>query len=199
MKPLLIVYATREGQAEHIARRIAVQARARGLAVDLWNAARISSAVSLDSYSATILIASVHLGRHETEMRRFAARHARELSAMPSAFLSVSLSQAGAEDPSAPAERRSQAVSDANRMIDAFLQESRWRPSRIKAVAGALRYSKYNPLLRFAMRRIARKVGAPDDVSKDYEYTDWQELDSFAAECFQSWMHEEMTRSEARQ
>jgi menaquinone-dependent protoporphyrinogen oxidase len=101
-----------KAQAAHIARRIAVQARARGLEADLWEAARLSPGLSLDCYFAAVLIASVHLGRHEAEMRRFAALHARELTAMPTAFLSVSLSQAGAENASTPAELRADCSQD---------------------------------------------------------------------------------------
>lgn len=186
MKPLLVLHATREGQAAHIARRIAMQARAQGVEADLHDAAR-SPQVSLSGYGAAMLIASVHMQRHEPEMRRFAARHVRELNEMPSAFISVGLSQAGAEDASATAESRAQCAAGAEGMIARFLNETGWHPARIKAVAGALRYSKYGALVRFVMKRIARRMGAPDDASKDYEYTDWRALESFAAESFASW------------
>jgi menaquinone-dependent protoporphyrinogen oxidase len=195
MKRLLVVYATREGQSEYIAQRIVMQARAYGLDADMWNAKRIFRAFAPDSYSAVVLVASVHLGRHEGEVSRFATRYARELNAMPSAFVSVSLSQAGAEDISAPAERRAQGVADADRMIAAFIEATGWRPSRIKAVAGALRYSKYNPLMRFVMKRIARHMGAPTDTSEDREYTNWRALDAFAAEFFESWSNQETAPS----
>jgi hypothetical protein len=49
-------------------------------------------------------------------------------------------------------------------------------------VAGALLYSKYNPLVRFVMKRIAKEAGAATDTSRDYEYTDWVGLDRFVVE-----------------
>ena len=52
----------------------------------------------------------------------------------------------------------------------------------VKPVAGALLYSKYNPLVRFVMKRIAKEAGAAHDTSRDYEYTDWVGLDRFVDE-----------------
>jgi menaquinone-dependent protoporphyrinogen oxidase len=48
-------------------------------------------------------------------------------------------------------------------------------------VAGALPYTRYNFLVRFLMKRIARKAGGPTDTSRDYDFTDWAALDRFAA------------------
>ncbi|MEO8257290.1 MAG: flavodoxin domain-containing protein [Acidobacteriota bacterium] len=64
-------------------------------------------------------------------------------------------------------------------MIDVFVEETAWRPARVLPVAGALAYSRYNFLIRFVMKRIARKAGAPTDTSRDYEFTDWSVLDAF--------------------
>jgi menaquinone-dependent protoporphyrinogen oxidase len=119
-----------------------------------------------------ILAASVHMQKHEAEMVRFVKRNRAELEAMPTLFLSVSLSEAGAEDMSKSAEDR--AAADAQGLIQAFLDETGWHPRHIRAVAGALLYSKYNFLVRFVMRRIASKTGAPTDTSRDYEFTDWE-------------------------
>ena len=67
-------------------------------------------------------------------------------------------------------------VFTAQKMIDAFLEETHWHPGKIKAVAGALLYSKYNFLLRLIMKRIARAAGGDTDTSRDYDYTDWAAL-----------------------
>ncbi len=52
----------------------------------------------------------------------------------------------------------------------------------MKPVAGALLYTKYNFLVRFVMRRIAKKGGPETDTSRDYEYTNWAALDKFVDE-----------------
>ena len=64
-------------------------------------------------------------------------------------------------------------------MIDVFVRDTGWRPEHALSVAGALAYSKYSLLVRFLMKQIARRAGAPTDTSRDYEFTDWQALDRF--------------------
>jgi menaquinone-dependent protoporphyrinogen oxidase len=182
MKPVLVLYATHEGQTRRIAEHMAASLGAHGLVADAVNAAYIPDGFSLDSYSAAIVAASVHGGRHENEIVRFVKDHVKGLERIPTAFLSVSLSEAGAEDAMAPPENRARAAADATRMIDEFLAETGWRPSSIKAVAGALLYTKYNFLLRFVMKRISRQAGGTTDTSKDHEYTDWVALDRLVDE-----------------
>jgi len=182
MEPILVLYATHEGQAKRIAEHMADSVRAHGLLADLVNAAHIPEGFSLDAYSAAIVAASVHGGRHEKEIVRFVKDHVKDLERIPTAFLSVSLSEAGAEDATAPPENRARAAADATGMIDEFLAETGWRPSSIKAVAGALLYTKYNFLLRFVMKRISRQAGGTTDTSKDHEYTDWVALDKLVDE-----------------
>ncbi|MGA7238204.1 MAG: flavodoxin domain-containing protein [Bryobacteraceae bacterium] len=184
----LVIYATREGQAKRIAEHVAASMGHRGLAVDLIDAAQIPSSFSLAGYSAAVLIASVHLGRHEPEMTSFVKFHVAELEQIPAAFLSVSLSEAGAEDASAPAERRERAASDVNAMIQSFLAETNWRPAKTKALAGALLYTKYNVLLRLVMKHIARQARQDTDTSRDRAYTDWAGLDDFIEEFIQHLM-----------
>jgi menaquinone-dependent protoporphyrinogen oxidase len=181
MRPIAVLYATREGQTQKIAEYLATSLGVRGLDVELHDVADGAPAGGLDSCSGVIVAASVHGGRHQAEMVRFVRDHVAELERLPSAFLSVSLSETGAEDPRRSDEERARFAADVRRMIDAFLSETGWHPARIKPVAGALAYSKYNFLLRFVMRRIARKAGADTDTSRDYEYTDWIDLDRFAA------------------
>ena len=71
-------------------------------------------------------------------------------------------------------------------MIDVFIEETGWRPARALPVAGALAYSRYNFIIKFLMKRIARKAGAPTDTSRDYELTDWAALDRFVGETMQA-------------
>jgi menaquinone-dependent protoporphyrinogen oxidase len=177
MTPILLLFATREGQTRHIAQHLAAAAPARGLSAQVVDAAQLPVGFSLDNYSAAILSASVHCGRHEKEMIDFVKRHKAGLEHLPTVFLSVSLSEVGAEDAAAPPERRGHAAADVQRMIDAFLAETGWHPEKIQAVAGALRYTKYNRLLRFVMKRIAARAGGSTDTSQDHEYTDWAALD----------------------
>jgi menaquinone-dependent protoporphyrinogen oxidase len=182
MKPIAILYATREGQTERIADRVAAGLRARGLDAEVKNLRNHADGVQLDDYAAAILAASVHGGRHEPEIVRFVREHRDKLESMPSAFLSVTLSEAGAERPGTTPEEHARFVTDVREMLDRFFAETGWRPAHVKPVAGALMYSKYNFLIRFVMKRIAKQSGGSTDTSRDHDYTDWVALDHFVDE-----------------
>ncbi len=181
MQPVAVFYATREGQTERIAQRVVAGLRASGLEVEIRNLKDAADAMGQpDRYSAVILAASVHAGSHEPEMVSFVKRHRAKLDSMPHAFLSVTLSQVGAEDSTRPAAERARFAADVESVIAKFRAETGWHPRLVKPVAGALPYSKYNFFIRFIMKRIARKSGAPTDTSRDYDFTNWADLDAFA-------------------
>ncbi len=182
VRPILVLYATREGQTQRIAEHIGDEARARGLAADVVSAAELPPGFAVAAYSKAIIAASVHRGRHEREMVDFVRRYVWQLDSMPAAFVSVSLSKAGADDPTSSPEQRAKATADVEYMISRFLNETRWHPSKIRAVAGALRYTQYNFFLKFVMKRVAKAAGASTDTSRDHEFTDWMALDRFLDE-----------------
>jgi menaquinone-dependent protoporphyrinogen oxidase len=186
MQPILIIYATREGQTRHIAEHLAESITRQHCASELAGAAHLPQSFSLDNYSAVIVCASIHVGKHEPEMTKFVKRHLDKLQRIPSAFLSVSLSEAGAENPNASPERQAGAEAHVKRTIRHFLIETGWCPNYIKAVAGALSYSRYNFFTRFVMKRIAANAGMPTDTSRDYEFTDWNRLDHFLRELIEN-------------
>jgi len=176
-----VFFATREGHTKKIAERIAADLRARGALVDLFDVGACPPP-DWSKYSTACLAGSVHIGHHERELVAFAREHRDDLVRLDAAFVSVSLSEAGAEDAKRSAAERRAAAEDAERMIDAFVRDTGWRPEHALAVAGALTYSKYNLLVRFLMKQIARKAGAPTDTTRDYEFTDWPALDRFVGE-----------------
>jgi menaquinone-dependent protoporphyrinogen oxidase len=180
-----IFYATREGHTRRIADHIASGLRATHVDVDVYDVNRLSS-IDWSRYVTACVAASVHAGHHEREMIAFVKRNRDDLARLGAIFLSVTLSETGAEDPRAPKARRDQAAADTQRMIDVFIEETGWRPARALPVAGALAYSRYNFIIKFVMKRIARKNGAPTDTSRDYELTDWAELDRFVGETMQA-------------
>jgi len=178
----VIFYATREGQSRRVAEHIAECLRGRRFHVDLYNVGDAAAAVDWNSCDAAFVVASVHAGHHEREMRRFVSTHRLALQRLDASFLSLTLSQAGAQDTTQPSDRRNASAADAQRMIDVFVEETGWRPAHALPVAGALAYSQYNFIKRFMMKRIAAKAGGPTDTSRDYEFTDWAEVDRFTRE-----------------
>ena len=177
MKPILLIYATREGHTRPLAEHVGGLLDVHHQAFELVDAAHLPEGFGLAKYGAAIVSASLHAGKHEVEMAQFVTRHLSELHQIPTLFLSASLSERTVEDPQAPAEKRAQAEADVKRTIHTFLAETGWRPSHVVAVAGALLYSKYNFVIRFIMKSIAKKAGGPVETSHDYEFTDWTKLD----------------------
>ncbi len=186
-----VFFATREGHTQRIAERIAADLRILGFDVDLL-AVRRPLPFSLSNYSAAVLAASVHAGSHEKEMVQFVKDHRSELERITTAFLSVTLSEAGAERRDATPIEHAQFVLDVDRMLGKFFNETQWLPTLSKPVAGALLYTRYNFLIRLIMRKIAKKAGAATDTSRDYVYTDWVGLDKFVDD-----LVEEIQRSPA--
>jgi menaquinone-dependent protoporphyrinogen oxidase len=174
-----LFFATREGQTRRIADRIASDLRAEGVPVDVFDLAR-PCPVTWAKYTSACLAASVHLGRHEASAVEFARQHRSNLERVSAAFVSVSLSEAGVEDQGRSDGDRRRSAADVQRMIDEFVKETGWRPARVFPVAGALAYTRYNILLRFVMKRIARRAGGPTDTTRDHELTDWVAVDGFA-------------------
>jgi menaquinone-dependent protoporphyrinogen oxidase len=179
VKPFLVLYATREGHTRRIAEHVAGTLCSRGFSTDIVDVASPPAELSLEHYCAAFVAASVHKQKHEREMTAFIKRHVSQLERIPTAFVSVSLSAAGAEDAMASEERRIRASNDVQRMIDSFLADTGWRPGKVRGVAGALMYSKYNFFIRFIMKRIARQAGGNTDTSMDHDYTDYKSLDDF--------------------
>lgn len=178
----VVFYATREGQAERVAERVATDLRAQGAGVDMINVKDVRGTIDWRAYQRAFVIASVHAGRHEKEMIAFVKRSKAELVRLQAPFLSLTLSQAGAEMPANSLLQRQTAHEDALRMIYDFVRDTGWQPAQVLPVAGALAYSKYNFLMKFIMKRIAHKAGFDGPTSRDYEFTNWAEVDRFVAE-----------------
>lgn len=173
MSNFLVVYASTHGHTAKIAARLADGLRAGGHEV-VVHALGSGDPPSPVGHDVAILAASVHATKYQREAVRWAARHAPALTAMPSVFLSVSLT--AAED-SAGARERLAAVTAR------FVEQTGWSPARVEHVAGALQYREYNFLMRRIMRRIVKSMGHPEpDTSRDHDYTDWARVEALAHE-----------------
>ena len=169
MARILVVYGTTEGHTEQIATAIGNALTAGGFEVHTIQAGTLDPLPA--AYDGIIVAASVHGGRYQKPVARWIRGHAAELQQKPSAFVSACLGVLQ-RDPKVDAEL--------DAIIHRFIDPLRWQPTVIKPVAGALLYTKYNPLKRWIMKRIAAKAGGATDTSRDYDYTDWSDLEVFA-------------------
>jgi menaquinone-dependent protoporphyrinogen oxidase len=67
VRPIGVLYATREGQTRRIAERVAQDLRARRFDVECNNLRDYDAKIQPNDYSAVVLAASVHAGKHERE------------------------------------------------------------------------------------------------------------------------------------
>jgi len=172
MRSIGIIYATREGQTRKVAKHIAADLCRHGFDASVKNIHDEFASIDLSVYDTVILAASVHLGKHERRMVQFIKEHLVELASIPTVFLSVTLSEAGVERHGQTDAARARCEVAVKEVINRFIEETGWHPNRVKAIAGALLYTKYNPLVRFVMKQIAKSEGGDTDTSRDYEYTD---------------------------
>lgn len=185
MRSIAIIYATREGHTRKFAEQIKADLCGQGVDAIVKNVKNELAQIDLRSHSAAILAASVRLGKHEREMVGFVKEHLAELTSLPTVFLSVSLSEAGVERPGQSQEARARCEVGVKEALDKFFEDTSWYPKHAKAIAGALPYSKYNPIVRFVMKQIVKRKGGDVDTTRDYEYTDWVALDHYVEEVAQ--------------
>jgi len=167
-----VFYATSEGQTRRIAQRLAAALQARGLdsaPVDLQQGEE--AGIDWSRVAGAVVGASIHVGKHQAPAIRFAEKFARELGARPSAFFSVSMSEAS---------KNPRDVAAARALAQGFVDRAHWQPDLVVSLAGALVYSKYGWLTRLVMRWISHREGGPTDTSRDYEFTDWAAVDRLA-------------------
>ena len=166
MNTIQILYSTSEGQARTIADRVAGQLRAAGFHIQCED---VAHAVMLVKPSAVLLVASIHVGKHSAVAQEFVKRNLPFFNEIPSGLMSVSLSASDADR------------TRARGYITDFLEQTGWNPSVTATIAGALRYTSYGFFKRMFIRRIAEQNNLPTDTWRDHEFTDWDEVVSFAS------------------
>jgi len=124
MKTAAVLYTTSQGQTQRIAKHIAGRLRLSGVDVDLRNLKRDAPPGNLSGYAAVILAASVHVGHHQREMVNFVRTHRDQLQQVPTYFVSVTLSQAGAQRTGDPPEKHKQFAPDVDKLIADFSREA---------------------------------------------------------------------------
>jgi len=174
LRKILIVYGTTDGQTRKIADALAAAARVEGASVQVLDARHRHGADPCPAdYDGVMVAASVHAGGYQRAVRKWVSTHAAELRRVPNAFVSVCL---GVLEHNPNTDRELDAI------MAKFFAATQWTPAVRKLVAGALPYTRYNVLKRWMLRRIVAKAGGDTDTSRDYEYTDWHDVEQFARE-----------------
>ena len=173
MKPrVLVIFATSYGQTEKIARQIAATLERNEIAVELCDAGKTRPAMATEQYAAILVGSSIIAKGHQPAIKHFIHENAPTLNQLPSAFFQVSASAGSGS---------LHARMAAQRIMEEFLEGEAWTPLLSASVAGAINYTRYNLLLRWYMRKASEKNGGSTDTSREHEYTDWVQVERFAA------------------
>jgi|SRR5687768_1650968 len=167
---ILIVYGTTHGQTAAIAAFLQLTLERRGCQVVVANV-KEPPTPPLDQFDGIVVGASVIARGHQPAVASFIRDHLSVLNAMPSAFFSVSASAGSSREAGRAAARR---------LCDGFLTETGFHPDLSECIAGAIKYTRYNFLLRWYMKKASRMNGGSTDTSRDHEYTDWLQVREFA-------------------
>lgn len=179
MANILVIYASKYGQTKKIADAIAKHLHSYDHSLSLLNIDHISSKIDLNQCDAVIIGASVHAGEYSSKLQEWIKTNHQLFASKPTAFYSVCLGIL---------QKDEKVQTEEQKIKEGLFDRTGWRPSLSEIFAGALEYSKYNWFLKRIMRRIVRKAGIETDMTKDYEYTNWKQVEDFARK-FHSIMH----------
>jgi menaquinone-dependent protoporphyrinogen oxidase len=169
---IAVVFGTIHGQAAKVARRAADVLRDAGHRVEVVDTRDPLPTAPLQGVDGVVLVGSVRMGKFQKPLVQFVRSHREALEGTPTAFLAVSLS--AARD-NAPAKREVQ------KTLAGFVKDTGMRPRRVLPVAGALLYTRYPFFLKLVMLCFSKMAGGDTDMSRDYEYTDWDAVSAFAS------------------
>lgn len=167
---VLFLYSGRDGQTRKIAEYMA-SCFGDSIECHVTNICAID-ARQLMTFDAVVIGVSVRYGHFQPEFIRFVKAHAEILNVMKSALFTVNMLARNPE----------KCTPSTNKYTSHLLEVMRWHPQTCHVFAGALRYSQYGWLDRSIIRIIMWMKKGPTDVTKDVEYTDWDQVKAFATQ-----------------
>jgi menaquinone-dependent protoporphyrinogen oxidase len=165
---VLIIYGTTEGQTRKISLYMESVLLESGIQVTLADAA--DSPPSPDAFDGVIIGASIHMHKYQSSVAYYISKNYASLNKRTGAFFSVCL---------ALVSDLKEEHEEAEKVMSDFLDQAGWKPQLRTQIAGALKYTEYDFFKRLIMKMISKKQGRSTDTSKDFEYTDWNQVRDF--------------------
>lgn len=165
----VIFYLTHDGQTRKIAEHLAEQLQDETTVLCLRESAQFTTE-KLAEFDLIVIGASIRYGHFDPLLERFIAKHSALLNQKRSAFFSVNLT----------ARKANRNTPETNTYTRKLLSRIEWTPTLIEVFAGALRYPSYRWFDRVMIRFIMKITGGETDTSREYEYTDWEQVREFA-------------------
>ncbi|ENU4317160.1 menaquinone-dependent protoporphyrinogen IX dehydrogenase [Acinetobacter baumannii] len=168
MKNILILFSSTDGHTLKISNYIKDILLGYGFKISIF---------SLDHYSKIdikydfILIgASIRYGNYNQSLYKFIENNLQELELINNGFFSVS----------ATARKKGRDIPELDNYFKKFKEKTKWKPSIVGVFPGAINYPKYNIIDRYMIKFIMYLTNGPTNLSKTFEFTDWNKVSLFA-------------------
>ena len=171
MTSILITYGTGEGQTKNVAEYIGAVLKEQGVDVTTTHVSEASD-IAVSEFDGVLIGASVNNRTHQPEVLAFVERYNQALADRPSGFFQLSLASAF------PSKWAREGEAD---YVEKLTETTGWYPDRVGLFAGALKYTQYDFKMRWLFKLAALAFGLDTDTSRDYEYTDWDDVERFAS------------------
>ena len=162
----LIIYSTTDGQTIKICDKLAEDSFNDN--VKLCSLKDIIEE-DLNSYNKIIIGASIRYGKHNPEVLKFVKNNINILNKVKTAFFSVNV----------VARKKEKNTPSTNPYVIKFIKQTNWKPTNIGVFAGKVDYPSYKFFDKYIIRFIMWLTKGPTDVSKSYEFTNWNEVEKF--------------------
>ena len=161
----LIIYSSTDGQTIKICKRImSIIGDCKIVSIDK------AKNENLSKYEKVIVGASIRYGKHKPELYEYISENCDHLIDINASFFSVNV----------VARKPEKNTPLTNPYVQKFLSISKWHPSLIGVFAGKIDYPRYGVLDKFMIRLIMWITKGPTDTKNVYEFTNWDDVDSFA-------------------
>ena len=165
-----IIYSTTDGQTKKICEVIKENLLNKNehKIVSIENI----SDFKLESYDSIIIGASIRYGKHNSKITNFVKKNLNLLQNKKNAFFSVNV----------VARKKGKDTPETNPYVQKFLNKTKWKPTKLSVFAGKVDYPRYNFLNKQVIRFIMFITKGPTDITKTYEFTNWDNVKNFAKE-----------------
>ena len=166
MSNTLIIYSTTDGQTVAICNTLV-----KNHNTDQIKICSIEEAYeeNLNKYDKIIIGASIRYGKHNPRVIEFVKKNLERFSQIKTAFFSVNV----------VARKNNKNTPETNPYVKKFLNDTKWKPTKLSVFAGKVDYPSYRFLDKYIIRLIMWLTKGPTDVTKSYEFTNWDEVEKF--------------------
>ena len=162
----LIIYSTTDGQTIKICSKLAKESFNNN--VKLCSLKDVNKE-DLESFNKVIIGASIRYGKHNPSLIEFVKKNLNILDRVKTAFFSVNV----------VARKKEKNTPLTNPYVIKFLKQTKWKPTNIGVFAGKVDYPSYRFFDKYIIMFIMWLTKGPTDISKSYEFTNWDEVKKF--------------------